>query len=122
MSSYAQWNAVSQWFWILLLALAIREGVRKGIALRKAGSKKHLIRFICLFIFNTAGILPIIYIVFFANKNKQETKQFIETIEQKAGEKIKHAEWSIEHTIEKVEKLIKKAPVIAKKPVAKKAK
>lgn len=56
---------------LLLIALMIREMVRKGIALRKSGTKKQLARFICLFIFNTAGLLPIIYLAFFQKKEKK---------------------------------------------------
>lgn len=55
----------------LILLLMIRELIRKGIALRKAGSQKRLTRFICLFIFNTVGILPIIYLAFFQKKGKK---------------------------------------------------
>ena len=54
----------------LLLVLIVREMVRKGIALRKAGTKKQLGRFVCLFIFNTVGILPIIYLIFFQKKEQ----------------------------------------------------
>jgi hypothetical protein len=58
--------------WIILgLAiplLIIWEAVWKGIALWKAGRNDHLAWFICLFIFNTLGILPIIYIFGFSKK------------------------------------------------------
>lgn len=55
----------------LIMVLVVREMVRKAIALRKAGTKKQLARFICIFIFNTIGILPIIYLVFFQKKGKK---------------------------------------------------
>ena len=45
--------------------------VWKGIALWKAGRNAHLVWFICLFIFNTLGILPIIYIFAFSEKKKK---------------------------------------------------
>jgi methionyl-tRNA synthetase len=45
--------------------------VWRGIALWKAGSQKRLTRFICLFIFNTVGLLPIIYLAFFNKKKKK---------------------------------------------------
>lgn len=54
----------------LLIILMIREMIWKGIALWKSGTKKQLPRFICMFIFNTAGILPIIYLIFFQKKGK----------------------------------------------------
>ncbi|MFA6256382.1 MAG: DUF5652 family protein [Candidatus Absconditabacterales bacterium] len=62
--------AFAQWTIILLMVLMVRELIWKGIALWKAGTKKQLARFICLFIFNTVGILPIIYLAFFQKKNK----------------------------------------------------
>lgn len=40
----------------------------KGVALWRAGRNGQLAWFICLFIFNTAGILPIIYIFAFSRK------------------------------------------------------
>jgi hypothetical protein len=52
----------------LLMLLVVREMVWKGIALWKAGTKKQVRRFICIFIFNTVGILPIIYLAFFQKK------------------------------------------------------
>ena len=42
--------------------------VWKAIALWRAGGNHHLAWFICIFIFNTAGILPIIYIFGFSKK------------------------------------------------------
>ena len=55
---------------VLLIGLMIRDMIWKAIALWKAGTKKQLARFICLFIFNTLGILPIIYLAFFQKKGK----------------------------------------------------
>ena len=40
----------------------------KGIALWRAGRNGHLVWFIVLFIFNTLGILPIIYIFAFSRR------------------------------------------------------
>jgi methionyl-tRNA synthetase len=54
----------------LLVILGIREMVWKGIALWKAGTKKQMAWFICMFIFNTAGILPILYLIFRQKKGK----------------------------------------------------
>jgi hypothetical protein len=55
----------------LLIILGIREMVWKGIALWKAGTKKQMAWFVCLFIFNTAGILPILYLIFRQKKGKK---------------------------------------------------
>jgi len=53
---------------ILFMVLIIWSVVWKGIGLWKAAGNKHLAWFICILVFNTAGILPIIYIVFFSKK------------------------------------------------------
>jgi hypothetical protein len=52
-------------FLIVIILLAIWDGVWKLIALWKSARHDQLARFICLAIFNTAGILPILYILFF---------------------------------------------------------
>jgi hypothetical protein len=48
--------------------LAIWEIVWKLIALWKAGRNNHLAWFICLALINTAGILPIVYILMHKKK------------------------------------------------------
>ena len=53
---------------LLLLPLIIWQTVWKGIGLWKSGRNNQLGWFIAMFIFNTAGILPIIYIAFFQKK------------------------------------------------------
>ena len=57
-------------FLALIIPLIIWEAVWKGIALWKSGRNDHLAWFICLFIFNTLGILPIIYIFGFSKKKE----------------------------------------------------
>jgi len=58
--------------WIyLLVAIMIWDTVWKGIALWKSGRNSQLAWFVCLIIFNTAGILPILYIAFFQKKKKR---------------------------------------------------
>jgi len=59
---------------IMLLVIplvVVWEAAWKGVALWKAGRNASLVWFICLFIFNTVGILPIIYIFAFSRKKKQ---------------------------------------------------
>jgi len=51
------------WLIPVIIVLAIWDTVWKAIALWKAGRNNHLAWFICIFIFNTIGILPIIYIL-----------------------------------------------------------
>lgn len=42
--------------------------VRKIVAMYKAGQQKEIWRFICIFIFNTFGLLPIIYLLIDSTK------------------------------------------------------
>jgi hypothetical protein len=49
----------------VVVVLAIWDGVWKLIALWKSARNNQLAWFICLAIFNTIGILPILYILFF---------------------------------------------------------
>ena len=46
----------------------------KGIALWKSGRNNQIVWFVFMFILNTAGILPIIYIAFFQKKAKKRKK------------------------------------------------
>ena len=55
-------------FIALIIIVAIWDGVWKLIALWKSARHGQLAWFICLAIFNTAGILPILYILFFQKK------------------------------------------------------
>ena len=59
-------------FWMILIVLAVWEAVWKGIALWRAGKNSDLAWFVCIFIFNTLGILPIIYIFGFSKKEKKQ--------------------------------------------------
>lgn len=61
----------SAWFIILIIILAIWDGIWKLIALWKSARNNHLAWFVCLGIFNTLGILPIIYIITHKTDNKQ---------------------------------------------------
>jgi hypothetical protein len=49
----------------VIVLLAIWDGVWKLIAMWKSARNNQLAWFICLAIFNTAGILPILYILLF---------------------------------------------------------
>jgi len=55
---------------MICACLIIREMVRKGIALYKAWQKSDKIRFIIIFIINSLGILPIVYLILNKKKNK----------------------------------------------------
>ncbi len=61
------------WYSILIIAF-IWDVVWKLIGLWKSARKNQLIWFICIAVFNTAGILPIVYILL-ENKNIQKIFQ-----------------------------------------------
>jgi hypothetical protein len=50
---------------VVIVILAIWDGVWKLIALWKSARHNQLAWFICLAIFNTAGVLPILYLLLF---------------------------------------------------------
>jgi hypothetical protein len=52
----------------VLVLIAIWDGVWKAVAMWKCGRNNQLAWFICIVVFNTAGILPILYILFFQKK------------------------------------------------------
>jgi predicted permease len=58
------------WLIILIIIFAVWDGIWKLIALWKSARNNQLGWFICLAIFNTIGILPIIYIVTHKAQNK----------------------------------------------------
>ena len=55
----------------IILLVAIWDGVWKLIALWKSARNNQLAWFVCLAIFNTAGILPILYILLFQKTEPQ---------------------------------------------------
>jgi len=55
-------------FWLAIFLAVVWSMAWKGIALWRAGRNGHLGWFVVLFIFNTLGILPIIYIFAFSRK------------------------------------------------------
>ena len=58
-----------------LLLLILWELVWKSIALWKTGRNNQLAWFVCILILNTAGILPIVYLLFFQPKAKKVAKK-----------------------------------------------
>ena len=57
------------WLMPVIIILVIWEAIWKLIALWKAAGNKHLAWFICIALINTAGILPIIYIILHKKKS-----------------------------------------------------
>ncbi len=55
---------------IVILLLVVWSTAWKGVALWRAAGNKQLVWFICLLIFNTLGILEIIYIFGFSKPKK----------------------------------------------------
>lgn len=62
------------WLLPFIILVAVWEGVWKIIAMWKSARNNHLAWFICIAIFNTAGILPIIYILTHRQKTTVEKK------------------------------------------------
>ena len=56
----------------LIVALAVIDGVFKAIALWKSARRRQFLWFIAIAVFNTVGVLPIIYLRFFQQDVKQE--------------------------------------------------
>jgi len=55
----------------LIVVLIIWSAIWKGIALWKSGRNKQLAWYVVMFILNTAGILEIVYLLFFQKKSKK---------------------------------------------------
>jgi uncharacterized membrane protein len=56
------------WLLPVILIAVIWESIWKLIALWKSARNDHLAWFICIAIFNTVGILPIIYLLIYRKK------------------------------------------------------
>jgi hypothetical protein len=66
-------------FIFLVVLLVIWEMVWKGIALWRAGRNNQVAWYVVIFILNTLGILPIIYLAFFQkNRNPVRTERIVE--------------------------------------------
>jgi len=53
---------------IAIIAISLWSLVWKGIALWFSGRRKQIVWFIVILIFNTAGIIPIIYLIIYRGK------------------------------------------------------
>lgn len=56
------------WLIAIIVVLALFDAVMKVIAMWKSARNNHLAWFICIAIFNTVGILPIVYLVMHKKK------------------------------------------------------
>ncbi|MFB6319458.1 DUF5652 family protein [Saccharicrinis sp. FJH54] len=57
------------WLLPVIIILAIWEGVWKITGMWKSARNNHLAWFICIAVFNTVGVLPIVYILM--NRNRE---------------------------------------------------
>jgi predicted permease len=59
----------------VIVVLAIWETIWKFIAMWKSARHNQIAWFVCIAIFNTIGILPIVYILFFQKDRNVETQK-----------------------------------------------
>ena len=62
------------WIIIVVSVLALFDAVMKVIAMWKSARNNHLVWFIFIAIFNTVGILPIVYLVLHRKKEIPEAE------------------------------------------------
>ncbi|MGE0792712.1 MAG: DUF5652 family protein [Candidatus Woesearchaeota archaeon] len=74
----------------LIVVLSIWESVWKAIAMWKSARNNQLAWFICILIFNTIGILPILYIFVFQPKKVEKKKIEVKNKKQNKTKKTKH--------------------------------
>jgi len=68
-----QFSEMMVWFLPLIIILFLWEMVWKIIAMWKSARNNDLVWFIFIAVFNTLGILPIIYILLHKKKNEDKT-------------------------------------------------
>jgi len=78
-------------FIVLLIILSIWSLIWKGIGMWHAARAKQKGWFVILLIFNTMGILPIVYLLFFCPKNRKEdyTNVRVEANMKKNGKPVR---------------------------------
>lgn len=69
-----QFFSAMPWLLPVILVAVIWESVWKLIALWRSARNDHLAWFICIAIFNTVGILPIIYLFIHREKTQSATE------------------------------------------------
>jgi hypothetical protein len=68
-----QIHSMLPWLIPVIIVLALWDTVWKLIAMWKAARNNHMAWYICIFIFNTIGILPIVYILLHKEKSDNAT-------------------------------------------------
>ncbi|MDD3789334.1 MAG: DUF5652 family protein [Petrimonas sp.] len=51
------------WIIPVIIVLALFDAVMKAIAMWRSARNNHMVWFVCIAVFNTIGILPIVYLV-----------------------------------------------------------
>ncbi len=64
-------STIPNYLILILIPLFIWSAIWKAIGLWYSAKNRQLIWFLAIFILNTLGILPIIYILFFKKKTKK---------------------------------------------------
>jgi len=105
-------------FILLILLISVWSLIWKGLALWKSSQKKETKWFVFLLVFNTAGILPIIYLILKKDKKDNQKENIITPITKKRGlvKKLK------QNQKQKLKKIINKEKVIVEKKKSKKNK
>ena len=62
----------SSLFYTLMIILSLWSALWKGLALWKSAKLGHKVWFVVMFLLNTLGILEIIYLIIYRNKNKSK--------------------------------------------------
>ena len=62
-------NEIPQEYYIFFIIIGLFELVLKGIALWQAAKRGEKGWYISILVFNTVGLLPLIYILFFSKKD-----------------------------------------------------
>jgi sorbitol-specific phosphotransferase system component IIC len=74
MENLQQFTGMLTWLIPIIVLCSIWDTVWKLIGMWRAGRNNDLAWFICIAIFNTMGILPIIYILLDNNKSEKKEK------------------------------------------------
>ncbi len=72
MNNLANFHWKMEPYEVLIVILILWEFIWKMIALWKTGRRNQLVWFICIAVFNTVGILPIIYLLIHRKKEPVE--------------------------------------------------
>lgn len=75
MMGLLEWTALGAVGITAVLVIALWELIWKGIAMWKCGRNNQLAWYIVILVFNTLGILPIIYLLFFQRRPRKRRRR-----------------------------------------------